>query len=234
MGGLRRVPEPMVVDAHGLDGDATHYLCSAVDDLLMCASALPVDLAGARAVDLACGLATLPIRLCRVFEGLHIIGVHPPAAAADIALGQIAAAGLSGRVEILRAAIPWAPLHGRSFDAAISHGWLHHSPDPCDLWREAVRLVRPGGTLLIADLIRPRDTTDLERAVLALARTGAGEPLLLDYAASLQAAYTLDEVAEQLATTGLSHLEPCRVGDRSFAVIGTPERADATTLDQGP
>ena len=47
---------------------------------------------------------------------------------------------------------------------------------------------------------------------------GAPEVLREDFRASLRAAYSLDEVAEQLAATGLAKLRPKRVSDRHWAV----------------
>ncbi len=229
MSELTRVPEPeLMASPSQVASYAAPHAGEADAAFRMWLMMSGVDLRGVRAVDLGCGPAALPIQLCQGFDGLRITGVDASGAMVERARADVATAGLGERVDIIRAAIPWAPLHAGSYGAVFSHGLLHHLADPRDLWREARRLAAPGAALLVMDLIRPASEDDLESAIRAAAND-ADERLLHDYHASLRAAYTFDEVAEQLATTGLSYLAPRAVGDRLMAIFGRLAAEDGTT-----
>jgi ubiquinone/menaquinone biosynthesis C-methylase UbiE len=226
---LRRIPEQPIMDSPGqVSAYAAHHTGRSDAAFLMWLMMSGMDLSGAEVVDLGCGPAALPIQLCNVFDGLTITGIDPSGPMIERARVDIVAAGLSDRIAVRQAAVPWTPLHASTYDVVLSHGLLHHLADPCDLWREAIRLTHADGRLLVMDLLRPGDQADLESAVGESAATGASEQLLLDFAASLQSAYTLDEVQAQLATTGLSHLEPQPIGSRLFAVSGAVTGSAAT------
>ena len=50
------------------------------------------------------------------------------------------------------------PLPDAAVDAAFANMYLHHCPDPQEAIREMVRILRPGGRLVITDM----DTTSYE------------------------------------------------------------------------
>ena len=221
MSQLPRIPEQPVMDSpEQVSAYSAHHTGQSDAAFLMWLMMSGIDLTGADTVDLGCGPAALPIQLCNAFEGLTVTGIEPSGPMVERARADVSAAGLSDRIAVRQAAIPWAPLHASTYGVVLSHCLLHHLPDPCDLWREATRLARDDGRLLVMDLLRPGDQADLEVAVAEAAAADAPERLLVDFAASLQAAYTLAEAREQLAATGLSHLEPQPIGNRLFAVCG--------------
>ena len=86
------------------------------------------------------------------------------------------------------------------------------------LWREVSRLGRTGGAVAVMDLIRPATPGDARRIVDAVA---AGEDPILreDFYNSLCAAFTIDELREQLATAGLT-FEVMQVSDRHMLIRG--------------
>jgi SAM-dependent methyltransferase len=179
--------------------------------------ALAPELTAGELVDLGCGPADICLRLARARPGLRITGVD--AAEAMLAHGRaaLAAAGLTGTVELVRARLPGV-LPGRQFDAVLSNSLLHHLPDPAVLWADVARLTRPGAPILVVDLMRPPTPA----AALALVdQHAAGEPEVLrrDFLASLHAAFTLAEVTAQLAAAGLA-LQVAPITDRHLAVWG--------------
>lgn len=177
------------------------------------------DLRAGRVLDLGCGPADIPIRLCRALPGVSVTAVD--ASPAMLALGReaVRAAGLERRIELHRGRIPGLPLPERGFAAVISNSLLHHLPDPLVLWSEARRLAAPGAPLLVMDLFRPASEAAAQRIV---DEAGCSDdPLLVrDFYASLLAAFTLEEVRAQLAASGLSHLESALVSERHLLVGG--------------
>ena len=99
----------------------------------------------------------------------------------------------------------------------ISNSLLHHLHDPMVLWRAVAEAARPGTPVFVADLARPED----EASVDALVADMADEPEVLqrDFRASLHAAFTPDEVREQLRAAGLD-LAVALIDDHHLVVWG--------------
>jgi ubiquinone/menaquinone biosynthesis C-methylase UbiE len=135
-----------------------------------------------------------------------------------LARAAVRAAGLDDRVRLLQASIPGAPFPDHSFDAILSKDLLHHLPDAAALWREVVRLGRPGATVHVMDLLRP-DTPETARRIVDEVAAGEDPILQDDFYNSLCAAFTIDEVREQVATARLP-LTVERIGDRHMLVAG--------------
>ncbi len=107
-----------------------------------------------------------------------------------------------------------------SADVVISNSLLHHLLDPNQFWKALKYLASPGAVFLLRDLRRPDSTQaaiDLQKRYLAKAA-----PILIrDYLASLHAAFTVDEVREQIQLAGLENLRVFEVDDRYLEVNGT-------------
>jgi ArsR family transcriptional regulator len=85
-----------------------------------------------------------------------LIGVdHAPAMLAA-ARQRLAEAGIAN-VDLRLGEMEHLPLEAASVDGAVLNMVLHHAPDPLTVLREIFRVLRPGGLLLIADLLRHRD-----------------------------------------------------------------------------
>jgi ubiquinone/menaquinone biosynthesis C-methylase UbiE len=104
-----------------------------------------------------------------------------------------------------------------SFDAVFSNTILHHIPDPVPFLREARRVLRPGGVLLIRDLYRPETP---ERALELVALHAAGEtPYNRElFRASLHAALTVEELRAAAADAGLGDAELVVDTDRHMSL----------------
>lgn len=182
-----------------------------------------LELAGtidsARALDLGTGPADIPIRLIRARPNWHVVAVDASPVMLELARPAVVAAGLSGRIELLAANAKDIPLADASFDVVFSNSILHHITDAARLWAQVRRLIRPGGLVFFRDLARPA-TPQLARDIVN--RHAGGESALLqeEYYRSLLSAYTVDEVAAQLAQAGLRDLRACMITDRHMDIFG--------------
>jgi ubiquinone/menaquinone biosynthesis C-methylase UbiE len=168
--------------------------------------------------DLGCGPADVLVRLARARPALQITGVDGSAPMIRLAREAVRIAGHADRVVLLQARIPAILLDAHTFDAVVSKDLLHHLPDPAVLWAEVKRLGRPGAAVFVMDLIRPETPEAAERVVEGVA-TGEPDVLKRDFFNSLCAAFTVDEVVEQIGRAGLD-LRAARVSDRHWLAEG--------------
>lgn len=101
--------------------------------------------------DLGCGSGALSEVLAPFAR--RVIAVDDSAAMLDEARTRLAR---FSNVELHRAALESLPLEDASLDAATLVLVLHHLPDPGKAVREVARVLRPGGRLLIVDML-PHD-----------------------------------------------------------------------------
>jgi len=175
---------------------------------------------GALAVDMGCGPADISLRMARRYPGLVLDAVDGSAAMLDFGRPALARAGEPGtRVRMVQGLFPGVSLQQGHYDAVISNSLLHHLHQPEVMWKAVRDLGRPGAAVLIMDLKRAMDQEHARRVVEEYA---ADEPpvLKLDFYNSLLAAFTVDEVSEQLRGAGLGSLQVRHVSDRHLAVIG--------------
>jgi ubiquinone/menaquinone biosynthesis C-methylase UbiE len=172
----------------------------------------------ARVVDLGCGPGDIAMRLNRVAATTRITGVDGSAAMLAIARQALRAAGLEANVSFLEARLPGVALPAGSFDLVLSKDMLHHLPDPQVLWSEVRRLGRPGAAVCVMDLCRPATPAAAHEIVERV--SAAEHPLLkTDFYNSLCAAFTADEVREQLAVANLA-LSVSQLTERHLCIKG--------------
>lgn len=107
--------------------------------------------AGDAVLDLGCGSGTLALMLLQATPGLQVSGVDGDPAMLAQARRKAQAAGLAPQFdESLVQRLPYAD--GR-FDAVVSSLFFHHLDRATKLaaLREALRVLRPGGALHVAD-----------------------------------------------------------------------------------
>ena len=169
-------------------------------------------------VDIGCGPADVVIRLARAVPGSNITAIDGSAPMIALAREAVRAAGLEARITLVHGYVPGAALPDRSYDGILSKDLLHHVPQPSSLWKEIARLGKPGAAVYVMDLIRPPTAEDARRIVDSVA--ASEDPILReDFYHSLCAAFTMDELREQLAVEGLD-LDVVKAGDRHMLVKG--------------
>ena len=173
-----------------------------------------------RVLDLGCGPADICLRFARAYPRtvMHALdGSEAMLAHARQALER--EPELAPRVQLLCATLPSGRIGEAAYDIVLSNSLLHHLHDPVVLWDTIKSAAKPGATVLVMDLFRPPS----EAAAAALVATHAAtapEVLRRDFHNSLLAAFTPEEIEEQLQTTGLAQLRVERVSDRHLAVSG--------------
>ena len=170
------------------------------------------------AVDIGCGPGDVVIRLSRARPNLHITAIDGSAPMITLARGAVMMAGLGDRITLMQGYVPGVELKNHSFDAVLSKDLLHHVPDPSRLWTEVKRLARPGAAIYVMDLVRPPTREEASRIVERVA--ARVDPILReDFFNSLCAAFTVDELREQVAAAGLN-LDVRQISDRHALISG--------------
>ena len=169
-------------------------------------------------LDLGCGPADISLRFARAYPDCEIHAVDAAKAMLAYAEKAIQQAELAERIHLVPGYLPQVQLPREQYDVVISNSLLHHLADPMSLWQVVQQYAAPGAPVFIMDLMRP---TSKAAAQALLAEYAAGEPTVLqhDFYHSLLAAYTPQEVEQQLSALML----PFRVSvvsDRHLVVSG--------------
>ena len=177
---------------------------------------IPAD--ATRVLDLGCGPGDVMIRLARACPSLKITAVDGSPAMIELAQQAIDESGLQISISALQGYVPGLPLPVGHFDAVLSKDFLHHLPDPMALWHEVRRLIRPGGLICVMDLRRP-DSPEAAQEIVQTVAGNEAEVLKIDFYNSLLAAFSPEEIREQLKAAALN-LDVTMSGDRHMMIKG--------------
>jgi DNA-binding transcriptional ArsR family regulator/precorrin-6B methylase 2 len=133
-------------DAVGPEWDALRKVWS--DDLLRARAVARLVPEGTRAVDVGTGTGAFALELAKL--GLSVIAVDRSARMLAAARTRLDAAG-AGSVELRAGDASALPLRDGEVDAAFAHMVLQYLAAPGDALREMARVVRPGGSVIVAD-----------------------------------------------------------------------------------
>lgn len=177
------------------------------------------DRKAARLLDLGCGPGDIPVALAQLRPAWSLVAVDGAEAMLQIARQRARTARATNLRFVRDDAKTLGMLEG-TFDVISSNSLLHHLPDPSPLWKQVCRLAGRGAVAMIRDLARPPSDVDAEQLVTRHA--GGESPTLRDeFHRSLLAAFTVDEVKEQLRHAGLGHLQVAMTSDRHLDIWGT-------------
>jgi tocopherol O-methyltransferase len=137
-------------------------------EALRATNRLLADLAGigpgSRVLDAGCGVGGCCLQLAGEF-GAACTGITLVPAQADFAKRRASRIAGAGSCEFFVADYTRTRLPSASFDAVLATESLCHAPDKAAFYREAARLLRPGGRLVVAEYVRRADPlgADAER-----------------------------------------------------------------------
>jgi SAM-dependent methyltransferase len=171
-------------------------------------------------LDLGCGSGDVLFRFARALPNARFVGVDGSCAMLHLAQGVANSdAYLSHRVSFVEGIIPGAEIPDLPYDLVMSHSLLHHLHEPHVLWETVKTYARPGSHVFVADLRRPDSARDAHSIMNELS---GGEPEVLrrDFYNSLCAAFTPEEIADQLQAAGLAELNIAPIGEIHVIVSG--------------
>jgi len=212
---IERILEPEVMDTVE---DASEY--DAMDHReANLAFVERLEALGARGsmLDIGTGPGHIPLLVCERIQEARVLGIDLAERMLELARRHRAASPHAERLEFRRADAKGLDFADDSFDTVFSNTILHHIPDPLPFLREAARVLRPTGCLLIRDLFRPRTEEELERLVALHAAEATPYQRRL-FADSLHAALTPDELRELARAAGLASAEVTVDSDRHMSL----------------
>jgi ubiquinone/menaquinone biosynthesis C-methylase UbiE len=198
---LPRVLEPEVMDSaeEARDYDAMDH--AAVNDLFVADFRAAWNGDGP-VLDVGTGTAQIPIALCRRVPDVGVVGVDAAESMLAVGRDNVSRSGLADRIRLRRADAKGLPFADGSFAAVMSNSIIHHIPEPATVVAEMVRVLRPGGSIFVRDLLRPENEPIL-RSLVSQYAAGANDHQRRMFADSLHAALTLAEVRRLVAAVGM-------------------------------
>jgi len=107
-------------------------------------------------VDCGCGYGDQDIFWINEFGPKHITGVNVATEQIAISTRRVAEAGLADRIDYVNASATALPQEDESCTKVVALESAFHFPSRVDFFAEALRVLKPGGTLVTADIIPKR------------------------------------------------------------------------------
>ena len=166
-------------------------------------------------LDVGTGTAQIPIELCRQAATTQVVAVDMAQEMLCVAEENVRRVGLEGRLRLEQADAKSLAFAEHTFAAVISNSIVHHIPEPKRVLAEMVRVVKPGGTLFIRDLLRPDDEATGQRLVARYAANANAHQQQM-FAESLRAALTVAEMRSLVANLGCDPATVQQTTDRHW------------------
>jgi ubiquinone/menaquinone biosynthesis C-methylase UbiE len=159
--------------------------------------------------DVGCGPGYLLQLIAKECPAMQLVGVDISKTMLERAKANFESLGLAGRVEFKEGSADHLPFEDQSQDVIVSTLSLHHWADPEAAFNEIYRVLKPGGKMLVLDLMR--DSPRMFVWVLWFAQNVAFRIIGLsamrrinEPTGSLFASYTSQEIEDIMSKTNFS------------------------------
>ncbi len=173
---------------------------------------------GGTIFDVGTGPGRIPIELCRADPVAVVLGVDLAPNMLDLARRNVTQAGFDARIDLDLVDAKALPYDDGGFEAVLSNTIVHHIPEPAAALTEMARLVAPGGTLMVRDLVRPGSDEEL-MSLVEMHTVGEPESARALFTASLHAALTVREMQTMVSALGLVPDDVTMTSDRHWTWI---------------
>lgn len=138
-------------------------------------------------------------------------GADPDTVLIDVANQRAKNAGVAGRLQFDAAPLHDLPYQDAVFDLVLGEIELGAAADPVAAVRELARVTRPGGTVVLIQLVWNR-SVDAGRSAGLVARLGVRPQLVMEWKQMLRDAGITDLVVEDWSDAAGSHDQPSVLG----------------------
>jgi ubiquinone/menaquinone biosynthesis C-methylase UbiE len=152
-------------------------------------------------LDVGTGTAQIPIEMCRQHPAARVVATDLAEHMLALARRNVERAGFADRIEVCKENGRSLSFADSSFAAVMSNSIVHHIPEPFDCLADLWRVLAPGGTMFVRDLMRPPDRATLDHLVATHAGDANAHQKQM-FADSLHAALTVGELRELVARLG--------------------------------
>lgn len=121
-----------------------------------------VDVAGKSVLDIGCGVGGPAMVIAKDLGAADVVGIDIEKYLIETAQDNVSAAGLDDRVSMKLVEEGPLPFPDERFDIVFSKDSLIHVPDKSALYKEVLRVLRPGGEFAASDWLRGDDAEDLD------------------------------------------------------------------------
>jgi len=169
------------------------------------------------ALDLGCGPGDISRRFAEAHPDSRVHAVD--GSKAMIHYGEaLLSPFLQKRIHFILGRLPDVILPQPHYEIIFSNSLLHHLPDPLIIWQMVKQYAKPGTRVAVMDLLRPDSVGSAQSLVDTYARN---EPEILqqDFYNSLLAAFSIEEIKQQIQSVGL-HLSIEQISDRHVFISG--------------
>ena len=170
-------------------------------------------------LDLGCGPGNISFQVAKHFPDCHVVGIDGSTEMIRLANERRIRERLQDRITFITGIIPDTTIPQADYSAIVSNSFLHHLHHPDVLWSTVKQNASPNTKIVIIDLFRPQTKED---ALNIVKKYAGDEPEILqrDFYHSLLAAFTPEEIKQQLVCAGMTDLKVKTITDRHVLIYG--------------
>jgi ubiquinone/menaquinone biosynthesis C-methylase UbiE len=191
-----------------------------LDDACQALAALVADAAemkpGDRVLDVGFGFADQDLFWMTAYGPDGIVGLNVTASQVGVARERVRLAGLEDRIDLRLGSATEMPLESESVDKVVALECAFHFDTRERFFREAQRVLRPGGRLVVADILpMPAEEGRLARLV----QRWSWQQVVRKFAIPPVNAYSRATYGDKLTATGFEQVRVESIRDRIYAPL---------------